>query len=208
MTENKPLLDLSQLTFDEFVAFLFDHDVHKEEHWYREPALQNFHDFDDEGVSSPTVIVEHMNRLFTEFLAVVSKYSLPQINAGIWAMFSWGGFRLHKHLWLPAAPLKERIGCIGSMYFVYSDYVAKSTVEVMENCFDMWWDNVPSSFWEHMQFDYNVKEGDVFALRAEHRELLNACLTPYRKFWHCPIQGRRATHCTVLVTCTIQEGAT
>lgn len=168
------LFDLSQLTFEEFVSFFFDHDVQKEEHWYQDPALDTFNDFDDEGVSSPVVIVEHMSRLFTGFSVEVSRFSLPQINAGIWAMFSYGGFRLQKHLWLPAAPLSSRLNCIRSMYFVYRDYIAKSTVEVMENCFDMWWDMVASGFWEQLHRDHRINDGDVSSLDAEHRALLNA----------------------------------
>jgi hypothetical protein len=73
------------------VSFFFNHDIEKEEYWYQEPALQNFNDFDDKGASSPAVIIEHMTHLFTEFSAVASRYSLPQVNAGIWAMFSYGG---------------------------------------------------------------------------------------------------------------------
>jgi len=60
------------------------------------------------------------------------------------------------------------------VYFVYSDYVAKSTVEVMENCFDMWWDVVASGFWEQIHFDLKIDKGDVLSLKAEHRALLDA----------------------------------
>lgn len=174
MADDKPLFDLSLMNFEEFVSFFFNHDIKKEEYWYQEPALQNFNDFHDKDVSSPAVIVEHMTRLFTEFSAVASRYSLPQINAGIWAMFSYGGFRLQKHLWLPAAPVEDRLRCIRSMYFVYSDYVAKSTVEVMENCFSMWWDAVASGFWEQMDFELKIGEGDVLSLKIEQRALLDA----------------------------------
>src|SRR5689334_21223839 len=117
MTDEVPLFDLSQLTFEEFVSLFFNHDIEKEEYWYQEAALQTLNDFDDKGVSSPAVIVGHMARLFTKFSAVVSEYSLPQVNAGIWAMFGYGGFRLEKHLWLPVVPLGERLSCIRSMYF-------------------------------------------------------------------------------------------
>ena len=169
-----PLFDLSQLNFEEFVSFFFNHDMEKEEYWYHEPALQDFNAFNDKNVSSPAIIVEHMTRLFTEFSAVALRYSLPQINAGIWAMFGYGGFQLEKHLWLPATPLDQRLSCIRSMYFVYSDYVAKSTVEVMENCFDFWWDAVASGFWEQMDFELKISQGDMLSLNAEHGALLDA----------------------------------
>lgn len=181
-----PLFDLSQLTFEEFISFFFDHDIATEEHWYQEPALENFNDFDDEGVSTPETIVEHMTRLFREFAMVAARFSLPQINAGIWAMFSWGGFHLQKHLWLPAAPLEQRLVCIRSMYFVYSEFVARSTVEVMENCFDMWWDLVASGFWEQLHFEYKITEGDALALNLEQRAVLDAMFETLSKILALP----------------------
>ena len=49
MTDDIPLFDLSQLNFEEFVSFFFNHDIDKEEYWYQEAALQNFDDFDDKA---------------------------------------------------------------------------------------------------------------------------------------------------------------
>ncbi|HZU33033.1 MAG TPA: hypothetical protein VFB79_18095 [Candidatus Angelobacter sp.] len=172
MLDGLPFLDLSQLKFEEFLSFFFDHDIQKEEYWYLEPDFQNSNHFDDKDVSSPRVIVEHLTRLFTEFAAIAPRYSPPQINAGIWAMFC--GFQIQKYLWFPSTPLERRVSCIRSMYFVYSDYVAKSSVEVMENCFDMWWESVASGFWAQMHFDCKSNEGDVLSLNAEHKALLNA----------------------------------
>jgi hypothetical protein len=167
------LFDLSQLTFDEFVSFLFDHDIDTEEHWYDDPELSNFNDFNEKGVAAPQLVVAHMTRLFRDFAAIASRYSSRQINAGIWAMFSYGPFRLQKHLWLASAPLLERVACVRAMYRVYSDYVAKSTVEVMENCFNMWWDAVASGFWDQMYFDHKIADGDVAALTGEQKALLD-----------------------------------
>jgi hypothetical protein len=185
MAEGMPLFDLSEMSFEEFVSFFFDHDIQEEEYWYQDPALENFHDFDDEGVSSPATIVEHMIRLFKDFPNVASRFSPPQINAGIWAMFSWGGFRLHKHLWLQAAPLAQRLCCIRSMYFVFSDFVAKSTVEMMENCFDMWWDMVASGFWAQLHFD-NKTNQDVTSLNTEQLALLDAMFETLSKILALP----------------------
>jgi len=178
------LFDLSRLTFDEFVSFFFDHDIATEGHWYENPDFDNLNDFDDEGVASPLVVVEHMARLFTNFAEVASKFSLEQINAAIWAMFTYGSFRLQKHLWLPSVPLQRRLECIRSMYFVYSEYVAKSTVPVMENCFSMWWDFVASGFWE--QFIGKIKDGDVAALNGGQRALLDAMFETLSKILDLP----------------------
>lgn len=174
--DEKPLFDLSQLNFDEFVSFFFNHDVEVEEYWYQDPSLASWNDFDEENVASPRVIVGHMTRLFTNFADIAPKFSLAQINAGIWAMFTNQPFRLQKHLWLPATPLPERLDCVHSMYSVYSEYVAKSKVEVMENCFSMWWDWCASSFWQHLSYTRNITEGDVSSLNQEQATLLDAML--------------------------------
>ncbi len=101
-------------------------------------------------------------------------------------MFSYGGFRLQKHLCLPTAPLLQRLECIRSMYFVYSDHVAKSTVQVMENCFNMWWDSVASGFWEQLGFSDNIAESDVSCLSAEQTALLDAMFETLSKILALP----------------------
>jgi hypothetical protein len=176
MDGDRPLFDSSRLSFDEFVNFFFDHDIGAEEYWYLDPVFASWSDFDDEGVASPRVIVGHMTRLFTDFADVAPRFSLPQVNAGIWAMFTNQPFRLQKHLWLASVPLVERLGCIRSMYFVYSEYVAKSRVQVMENCFSMWWDWLAGNFWEHTHFIDGIAEGDVASLNQEQASLLGAIL--------------------------------
>lgn len=173
---DKPLFDLSELSFDEFVSFFFNHDIDAEEYWYQDPALSSWNDFDEQSIRSPRVIVGHMTRLFTNFGDIASKFSLQQINAGIWAMFTNQPFRLQKHLWLLSTPLPERLDCIHAMYSVFSDYVAKSKVEVMENCFYMWWDWMAGNFWQQLLFTDNISEGDVSSLNQEQKTLLDAML--------------------------------
>jgi hypothetical protein len=173
MADDSPLFDLSQLSFDEFVSFFFDHDIEAEEFWYQDPVLATQGIFHESGIQSSSTIVEHMTRLFTNFAEVVSAFSLPQINVGMWAMFGPAPFELHNHLWLPTIQLSARLACIRSMYFVYSDFVSKSQVQVMEGCFDMWWDFVASDFWAYLHFTEKVPEGDVARLHHEHRALLD-----------------------------------
>ena len=187
MDGNTPLFDLSQLSFDEFVTLFFDHNIETDEYWYHDPDLSSWNDFNDAGVATPAIVVGHMTRLFTEFSIVASKFSLPQINAGIWGMLTEGGpFRLQKHLWLPSVPLSQRLACVRSMYFVYSDFVAKSTVQVMESCFDVWWDVVASNFWEHLQFTQESGEGNVSRLNADQRALLDAMFETLSKILALP----------------------
>ena len=80
MESDGPVFDLSLLSFDEFVSLFFDHDLVVEEFWYQDPAFINSSSMfdDDRGMSSPAVVIEHMSRLFTNFAASVSAFSLPQ----------------------------------------------------------------------------------------------------------------------------------
>jgi len=186
MDDDRPLFDLSQFSFDEFVSFFFDHDVATEEFWHLDPDLASLSSLGDEGVAAPQIIVEHMTRLFIHFEQVASKFSLPQINGGIWAIFGPNPFELHKYLWLSSTPLSARVACICSMYFVYSDFVAKSQVQVMENCFSMWWDFVASGFWEYLHYSEQTPEGDVARLDLEQRTLLNSMLDTLVKILALP----------------------
>ena len=175
MQGNTPLFDLSRLNFDEFLSFFFDHDIETEEFWFQDPDLSDSYSFNDDGVAAPAVIIDHLTGLFADFANIAARFSPQQINSGIWAMFSGGGpFWLQKHLWLPSVPLPQRLGCIRSMYFVYAEYVAKSTVQVMENCFSMWWDFLAKSFWENLHFNGSVAEGDLRYLNEQQKTLLDS----------------------------------
>ena len=59
------------------------------------------------------------------------------------------------------------------MYLVYAHYVAKSKVDVMENCFLMWWDFVAGGFWQQLYFDEKIADGNVAALNQEQRAVLD-----------------------------------
>lgn len=189
MDGDKPLFDLAQLNFDEFVSFFFDHDIDVEEFWYHDPAFITLGIFDDEDTSSPAIVVDYMSRLFTTFVETLARFSLQQIDTGIWAMLGPDPFVLHKHLWLPTVPLLERTACIRSMYRVYSDFVSKSQVKVMETCFYMWWDLVATGFWDYLRFTEKIQAGDITHLNQEHRILLDTLFETLSKILALPDEG-------------------
>lgn len=174
MNDEQKILDLSCKSFEEFLEFFFSRDVVPNEKQFEyfltdvegEPYGEAVH-------SSPTVVVEYLTRLFSEFGVIAPKYALAQLDQGIWGI--WGAnLRLHELLWDSSVPLEQRVQCIRSMFFVYSDFVSKSTVEVMENCFYMWWDLILDSFWfQRKLFERHVERGDVSALDTESRLLLD-----------------------------------
>jgi hypothetical protein len=173
-------LDLSSFSYEEFVTFFFDRPA-------PEPS-EHTGSFAAEGRecawSRPDVAVSHLTKLFRDFPGICRKYSLGQVNQAIW-MIIGADFDLVQHLWDNSVSLGERIECIRSMYFVYSDFVAKSDVEIMENCFDMWWDLMADSFWFQSNFfdhseihkgmsSMKVQRGEMSKLGSNSRALLGA----------------------------------
>jgi hypothetical protein len=167
-------LDLSSKSFEEFLAFFFARDVVPDgeqfDYFLGEPSGERY----DQAVSSsPDVVVAHMTKLFSEFGRIADLYSLAQLNQGIWGMLG-ENLRLYELLWDSSVPLEQRVQCIRSMYSVYSDFVSKSKVELMENCFDMWWDLILYGFWfQRKLFEQGTKMGDVSKLDAESRRVLD-----------------------------------
>jgi hypothetical protein len=167
-------LDLCSKSFEEFVAFFFARDVVADEqqflYFLRDPSGQSY---DEAALSRPDVVVSYMTRLFLEFGQIAPKYSLAQLNQGIWGILG-ENLRLHELLWDSSVPLEMRIQCIRSMYSVYSDFVSTSKVEVMENCFHMWWDLILHGFWvQRKLFKQHTEMGDVSKLDTESRRLLD-----------------------------------
>jgi hypothetical protein len=174
MKDERKTLDLSSKSLEQFVEFFFNRDAVPDEKQFAYFLTDLEGEPYDEAIhSSPSVVVEHLTKLFSEFGLIAPKYSLAQLDQGIWGM--WGeNLRLYELLWDSSVPLEKRVQCIRSMVFVYSDFVSKSTVEVMENCFDMWWDLILYGFWfQRKLFERHVKMGDVSALDAESRRLLD-----------------------------------
>jgi hypothetical protein len=174
LTDESKNLDLSSKSFDQFVEFFFNRVVLPDEkqldYYLTDLAGERY----DEAVpSSPAIVVEHMTKLFADFGRIAPKYSLAQLDQGIWGIFG-ENLRLYELLWDSSVPLEQRIQCIRSMFSVYSDFVSKSKEEVMENCFDMWWDLILHGFWFQQElFELHIKMGDVSKLDAESRLLLD-----------------------------------
>lgn len=137
--------------YDEWLRLVFDHPAREEElshnNWIWDDDVET-------EVSDSDILISHMTRLCNDFVTSTSGYSLPQIDGGIWTLLS-EPVRLADHLAYEAVPLKARLDCIHSMLRPYADFVAPSQVEVMENCFDMWWDLVAGDYWRRVNLKYN-----------------------------------------------------
>jgi hypothetical protein len=188
VTEESKNLDLSSKSFDEFVAFLFDREVVRLDppnDFFVADFLQIGH-YDESIPSSPEVIVEYMTKLFSEFGQIAPKYSLSQLDQGIWNLLG-ESLGLYGLLWDSSISLVKRLECIRSMYVVYSDFVARSDAEVMENCFDMWWDLLGDGFWGQLTlYEAGTKRGDVGKLDSESRVLLDGMFETLSRILQLP----------------------
>jgi len=129
--------DCSAMQFDQWITFFFDRPV---------PDDNFVRDYTFFEAADPSRVIEYMTALFTDFPKLITHYTLPQINQAIWSMFGCN-FDLKQYLFDRKVPIEKRLTCVRSMYHVYAGYVAKSTIEEMENCFFMWWDILGESFW-------------------------------------------------------------
>jgi hypothetical protein len=142
-------IDLASMPHEAWVRFVYDHEVPNPQKvadpWYFDNDLS----FE---ISDAAKLVNHLTRLFKDFPTTIKDYSLPQIDQGIWFLLCGPIPRCSDCLMDSSVPLAERVECIRSMYNVFADFVAKSDTEVMENCFDMWWDLLADTFWSSAQF--------------------------------------------------------
>jgi len=198
-------LDLSSKTFDEFVEFFFARRVVSDneqfDYFLTDLAGEQY----DEAVpSSPTVLVKHMTKLFSEFGQIANKYSLAQVDQAVWGILG-EKLRLYEFLFDTSVPLPNRLECIRSMYCVYSDFVAKSEADPDPDLsgFWMWWDLVLHGFWTPPRpFVAGTYRGDASKLDSESRVLLDVTLDtlkrildlPHRETQRCALHGLGHLH--------------
>ena len=167
-------LDLSSKSFEDFVAFLFDREVVKPDppnEYVVADLLRIGEQYDEAVPSSPEVVLGYMRKLFSEFGRIAPRYSLAQIDQGIWNLLG-ESLAIHSVLWDSSIPVRERLECIRSTYFVFADFVAKSEVEEMETCFYMWWDLLGDAFWwQPKLYSAGIKHGEMSRLDSESRAL-------------------------------------
>jgi hypothetical protein len=187
LADNLKILDLSSKSFDQFVDFFFNRDIVPDESQFDYFLTDSAGERYDEAVSSsPVAVVKYMTKLFSEFGAIAPKYSLAQLNQGIWGILG-ENLRLYELLWDSSLPLGPRVQCIRSMSSVYSDFVSKSKVEVMENCFDMWWDMILHGFWfQQKLFEKRTEMGDLSKLDTESRLLLDVMFETLKQILDLP----------------------
>jgi len=189
LTDELKNLDLSRKSFDQFVEFFFNREVVPDDEQYHYFSTDLAGERYDEAVpSSPTIVVKHMTKLFSAFGEIAPRYSLAQIDQGIWGILG-ENLKLYQLVFSDSVPLPNRLECIRSMYHVYSDFVAKSkTVPDPDlSGFWMWWDLLLHGFWTPPRpFVPGTYMGDASKLDAESLVLLEAMFETLKRILDLP----------------------
>jgi hypothetical protein len=129
------MIDFGALDYDAWLEAVFDHpapSTELEAPWYWGVKCR---------VSRPRRVVGLFTRTCKDFRMIGQRFSLPQINQGVWLLLG-ARLRVSQYLFDGSLPWAGRASCIAAMYSVFADFVAGNSVEEMENCFYMWWELV------------------------------------------------------------------
>ncbi|MBI5687640.1 MAG: hypothetical protein HZC54_21425 [Verrucomicrobia bacterium] len=136
---------LTNLTFEEWVRYLFDHPV-------TDPGWHFDIDADDAKLE-PQQVVSYATRLFEGAGELLAPYTDAQVNQGLWFLISEGVSPLYT-LNDPVVPLPDRVGCVRAITEVFKQcFLPRCTphLSAMDEpgagalnpvCY-MWWDIFP-----------------------------------------------------------------
>jgi hypothetical protein len=189
MNDELKNLDLSSKTFDEFVEFFFARRfVPDDEQFHYFSTDLEGQEYDEAVPSSPPILVGYLTRLFSEFGHIAPQYSLAQVDQGIWGILG-ANLRLYELVFDASVPLPDRLECIRSMYYAYSDFVAKleANPDPSFSGFFMWWDLLLHGFWTPPKpFVAGTYRGDASKLDAESRVVLDVMFETLKRILDLP----------------------
>src|SRR5687768_7921389 len=129
--------DISSASFEQFVTFLFEHEVLQIPRVRGEPEPWYWH---VEVMYDPIRIAGCYIQLFTEPDFLLSRYAKDQLEQGFWAIQSCNlTCSVSKVIWDKRVPLDIRESCVRSMFHLFERLFAREPLETSAN---MWWDSL------------------------------------------------------------------
>ena len=129
--------NISSSSFEEFIFFLFDHNVIEAPEKEVDPEPWYYH---AEVEFNPVLIARYYIRLFKEPEFLLSKYSLDKLEQGFWAIQSSNiECAVTEVIWDENIPFDTRKECVKSMYCLYKKLFLKESLDTSVN---MWWDSL------------------------------------------------------------------
>jgi hypothetical protein len=126
--------DLTDFSFEQFVSFLFDHEVPSESE-KRDPWDWHIQvEFDAHKVSA------HYVQLFRRPEFLLTRFTKPQLEQGFWAIQGPNlDCSVYRIIHDSELPLSEREECVRSMLDLFKLLFAK---ESLDTSVSMWWDSL------------------------------------------------------------------
>ncbi len=134
------------MTFDEWIASVFDHPATKPEAYW---------DLDADFWEGPAAtIVDYLTRTFAQADVVLQPFSDAQVGQGLYAITGNGPTEYPFALLDTSVPLSLRLDCIGAMTSLFERCFARRCTPVLSDlnepgggplntvCY-MWWDHLP-----------------------------------------------------------------
>jgi hypothetical protein len=126
--------DISEYSFDEFVAFIFAHepraDCKKQKPWY----------CNLEVIYDPQKLCAYYDQLFRQPLFLLERFSKAQLEKGFWAIHgATMHFAVSRVIWDTDVPFVAREECVRSMIDLFRLFFATEPLETSSN---MWWDSL------------------------------------------------------------------
>jgi hypothetical protein len=129
--------DIRSASFDEFVDFLFDHDVVPTPSDPKEPGPWYWH---AEVAFDPIRVAGFYIRLFQEPRFLIARFSIPYLEQGFWAIQSGNlDCAVSEIIWHRDVPLEIRESCIRTMFHLFEKLFATCELDTAPN---MWWDSL------------------------------------------------------------------
>ena len=183
-------MDLSGLTYPEFLAFFFDRPIVSEENEYGLFRSE----IDSFGASNPTVVVGHIQEMCRNFTELAKAYSDEKLDQGLWAVFG-AGISCERFLFDPTVDTVLRKHCIESMYLPFSNVVTRSITDVRESFYWMWWDMILHTFWGTDGSDYLALNSDRKQMaEAMYKTLSRILALDHRGCQWCALHGLGHLH--------------
>ena len=129
--------DIRGASFEDFVEFLFDHDVvptprqqNDVEPWYWRVEVT----FD------PVRVAGFYIRLFQDTRFLISRFSVRHLEQGFWAIQSSNlDCAVSAVIWHNAVPMEIRESCVRAMFHLFEELFSTIRFETASN---MWWDSL------------------------------------------------------------------
>jgi len=146
-------VDITKLSFEEWVQFVFDHPISKPE-WYW--AAMSDDEDGGYGIGDKPVIVRYLTRLFLNPGILRGRYAPEQLEQGFWFIMSHGAFT--HLLWDTEIPWPLRKACIESMGELFERFFALVPSDTA--CF-MWWDEMAYEYYRRDGVPRDADDADV-----------------------------------------------